>query len=287
MTENLEALLTLKKTGTMRATATELRLTPSAVSKRIAFLEESLGYRLIEPQGRKVLLTASALRLCERLEPLLADLRSLLSEERGSEAGDVAIGISESLLASWGAHLLAAVSQELPQARLLINTHRSPVVIDRIRSGEYSLGICAGVASRLSDLKVEVLTEEPIVLIPSGLKPIRIGKEPLEVISIESHSATGEGLRTQMKKLSVPIKVTRELQSYSGIVQLAAAGLGHALAPEGIAKALGVPPKCRLTLPGEGLSRPISLVMRPSALGRGAVESVAETLRKKARDLKW
>ena len=97
MTEHLEALLALWKAGTMAAAANRLRVTPSAVSKRIAFLEDQVGYKLVEPKGRKVELTPAALRLVEKVDPLLAELRSVLTDERGVEGGELTIGVTESV----------------------------------------------------------------------------------------------------------------------------------------------------------------------------------------------
>ena len=48
MIENLETLLTLARVGTMMAASTELRITQSAVSKRIFTLERYYGRKLIQ-----------------------------------------------------------------------------------------------------------------------------------------------------------------------------------------------------------------------------------------------
>ncbi|MFZ8913437.1 MAG: helix-turn-helix domain-containing protein, partial [Pseudomonadales bacterium] len=58
MIENLETLVTLSKTGTMMEAATVLKISQSAVSKRVAALERQYDRALIERRGRRVVLTA-------------------------------------------------------------------------------------------------------------------------------------------------------------------------------------------------------------------------------------
>ena len=53
MVEGIEALLALERTGTISEAAAQLRLTQSAVSKRIQTLENELEFRVIEPVGRR------------------------------------------------------------------------------------------------------------------------------------------------------------------------------------------------------------------------------------------
>ena len=67
MLDQLDALRALHETGTTRRAATRLRVTQSAVSKRIAALEERVGAPLLERHGRNVRLTPAALRLLPKL----------------------------------------------------------------------------------------------------------------------------------------------------------------------------------------------------------------------------
>jgi DNA-binding transcriptional LysR family regulator len=72
---NIEALAALSELGTMTRAATRLRITQSAVSKRIAALEGHLGQSLIEPAGRGVRLTSHSVRLLDKTSPFMASLK--------------------------------------------------------------------------------------------------------------------------------------------------------------------------------------------------------------------
>ena len=79
MIENLETLLVLAKTGTMLEASTELRISQSAVSKRIAVLERYYKRKLIQKKGRRVELTQHGKQLVDKVSPILSDANIRLS----------------------------------------------------------------------------------------------------------------------------------------------------------------------------------------------------------------
>ena len=187
--ENLETLMTLSRTGTMMETATVLKISQSAVSKRIAALERYYDRELIERHGRRVALTHHGTRLVEKVTPLISELRGVFLEDNALRKGKIIMGVSEAILSSWGSRLFARVQADLPDVEFTFHAQRSPVVLDRIRSGEYMVGICTGYSDADTDLQSEIIRREPMVIIPAALVPIsyRIGDE-LAVITIESRS---------------------------------------------------------------------------------------------------
>lgn len=77
--------------------ATELRVTPTAVSKTIAQLEEHLGVRLLNRTTRSVSLTEAGARLLDAAGPALAELKRGLEDARttvNGPAGTVRINTS-------------------------------------------------------------------------------------------------------------------------------------------------------------------------------------------------
>ena len=77
MIENMETLLVLSKTGTMLEASTELRISQSAVSKRIAVLEKYYGRELTQKKGRRVELTQHGQHLVDKISPVLTSTRSI------------------------------------------------------------------------------------------------------------------------------------------------------------------------------------------------------------------
>jgi len=84
---DLTLVLTVRDTGSLAAAARALDLTPSAVTKRLAALEASLGQRLFQRTTRRVSPTAEGETVCERAQVLLQGFIALEDElqERKSE----------------------------------------------------------------------------------------------------------------------------------------------------------------------------------------------------------
>ena len=273
MVDDIEALAALADAGTMTRAATRLRITQSAISKRIAALTDRVGVPLIERDGRRVRLTAAGRQLLARARPLIAELRAAVAVPAAETGGRIAVGVSESVLASWGPALLARVSAAVPEIELELSAHRSLVVIERVRAGEYHLALCAGALSAVGDLSQILLAHEPLVLIPPAGKRLRRVRGEHRVITIEPGSASWKAMRPQLRHLraaGVDLEVERTVQSFTSVVQLARAGFGTGLAPVGVARALGA----RTTrLPPPGVTRPIAVFARAATLGRSAVSA--------------
>ena len=272
MIENLETLVTLSKAGTMMEASTTLRISQSAVSKRIAALERYYDRELIERHGRRVVLTHHGTRLVERVTPLLSELRSVFLEDNALRKGKIILGVSEAILASWGSTLFSKVNDSMPGVEFEFHAQRSPVVLDRLRSGEYMVGICTGSPDAESDLVSEVLRQEPMVIIPSGLASLKYRTgDPLDVITIESRSGAWGSIEENMQRLN--LRRVASLESFFAVAQMALAGFGHGLVPVGVAKTLGVLEKQRVLLSNAGLTRPVRFVARKSMFSQALVRT--------------
>jgi len=277
--ENLETLMTLSRTGTMMETATVLKISQSAVSKRIAALERYYDRELIERHGRRVALTHHGTRLVEKVTPLISELRGVFLEDNALRKGKIIMGVSEAILSSWGSRLFARVQADLPDVEFTFHAQRSPVVLDRIRSGEYMVGICTGYSDADTDLQSEIIRREPMVIIPAALMPIsyRTGDE-LAVITIESRSGAWASIEEDMRRLKLKRSVS--LESFFGVAQMALAGFGHGLVPEGVARTLGVAVNQMIPLDADGLNRPVRFVARKSMFSQPLVQSFHQAILK-------
>jgi DNA-binding transcriptional LysR family regulator len=280
MIENLETLLTLAKTGTMMEASTELRITQSAVSKRISTLERYYNRKLIQKKGRRVELTQHGQRLVDKISPLLSELRDLFIDEITSARGELILGVSDAILSSWGPEVFHEVREEMPEVNFVFHTHRTPVVLDRIRSGEFMVGICTGSDALDKDLQSEVLRYEEMVIIPSGLEPLSFPKKgELGVISIEDYSGAWRSFQDEVQKLRIKREVS--LESFFSVAQMAIAGFGHGLVPLGVAQTLKVPPEVIINLSDKGLHRPVRFVARKSTYSLPIVANFYQLLSSK------
>lgn len=263
MIENLEALLALHRAGTMVAASTELKISQSAVSKRIAALERHYRRKLIQKKGRRVEFTHDGRRLVDKVNPMLSELRELFLDEQSSSRGELILGVSDAILSSWGAAVFYSIRQAMPEVTFHFHTYRTPVVLDRVRSGEFMAGVCTGSSDLDTDLQSEIVRLEPMVIIPSGLRPVGFSPdEGIEVISIEDYSGAWRSFRDHVRRLNITRRVA--LESFFSVGQMAIAGFGHGLVPIGVAKTLGVADDRLIDLGPSGLHRPVRFVARKS-----------------------
>ena len=276
MIDNLQALLALSEAGTITKAASALHLTQSAVTKRIQNLEAEVGAELIERDGRNVILTHQGRRLLLKSRPLMAELREVLAEEVSEANGSISMTVSESILYSWGAKILAKVQEKIPEINLIINSDSCRIGLDKVLSGERMIAISPGKAELAKELKALPLTEEPMVIVPSGLEPLSLPRKgKLEVIFTEKGESTWVAVQEDLKafkaKRGVKIETTKHVKTFSGVLKLAEAGFGHGFVPLGVAKAFKIPDNKLLRLPKPGIKRSASLVGRPTTLNRKLV----------------
>lgn len=91
----LEILRELARCGTIAATAEAVYLTPSAVSQQMAALSREAGTAMLEPDGRRVRLTAAAQMLLRHAHEIFTHLEHAeadLAAFRRGDAGTVRLG---------------------------------------------------------------------------------------------------------------------------------------------------------------------------------------------------
>ena len=112
---HLRAFVAIADVGGFARAASRLNLTQSAISRQIALLEEELGVRLFDRDGRNVKLTSPGEDLLRRSRHLLSDAAALgerARELRGGQVGTLRISatpqVIESILAPFLVRFLRA-----------------------------------------------------------------------------------------------------------------------------------------------------------------------------------
>lgn len=281
MVEGLEALLALERTGTISEAAAQLRLTQSAVSKRIQSLQDEVKFAVIEPAGRRVRLTPKGLALLDKARPLISELKNLKHLQVDSEINHFAIGVSDSIASSWGPRMIRLATKKEKNILLNIHVHRSTLVEENIKLGRYHLGLC--VSPRIdSQLSYEIISQEPMVLISSGFDP---DNQSDQLITIEQNSATWKAVGSDMLK-HPKLKNYQfvYVESFAAIVQMVKEGFGHGLVPLGVALTMGAPKKSiHLMIPN--IKREIKLICRKNISQLPIVQSFIKALKSTSKEL--
>ena len=157
----LNALRAFEAAGrslSFQAAATELFVTPAAVSHQVKRLEAYLGVQLFRRNFRSVELTAAGARLAASLGELFGQLDTALEAATAPVAADLRISTMESFAAKWLAPRLHRFHQDCPDVRVRIETGNELTDFVRNRidvSIRYGPGGYTGVlAERLMDAPV-------------------------------------------------------------------------------------------------------------------------------------
>ncbi len=281
MIEGLEALIALERTGTISEAAAQLRLTQSAVSKRIQALQNEVQFKVIEPDGRRVSITARGQALIDQARPLISELKNLRHLQVMNELTQFSIGISDSIAASWGPRLIRLAAKKEKGLQFNMHVHRSTLVEENVKLGRYHLGLCVSSAVD-KNLISETISEEPMVLLANRFDPTTSSKT---LITIEQNSATWKAVGD--KALKHPKLKDFELtyvESFSAIVQMVQEGFGHGLVPIGVALTMGAPKKAiQLLIPS--IRREIKLISRKSISLLPEVQSFQRALKLTSKEL--
>jgi DNA-binding transcriptional LysR family regulator len=283
MLRNLEALLALHAAGTVSAAAARLRLTQSAVSKRIRALEETLGYSVVEPDGRRVRLTSRGALLLERAAPLVAELHSLGVTVPDAGPTVLSLALADSIASSWGPAVVRTAMHDVPGLRLELHAHRSVLVVEAVRLGRYQLGLCAESAGA-RDLVRDPIVEEPMVVVRSAAVATRGSRAAADrpLITIEPGSATWRAVEPALRRHAPELlrrpRVT--VESFAAALQMVRAGFGDGLVPLGVAREAGLDRKGYRVVPE--VSRKIMMYSRKTVSLLPAVAGLRESLARAA-----
>lgn len=278
MLGGIDALLALQRFGTVSEAAVRLRLTQSAVSKRIRALQDELGYALVEPDGRRLRITPLGTDFLERARPLVAELRGLRTPSTAQGIARFSLALADSIAASWGPDVLRRALGRLPGLNVDLHSHRSVLVIESVRLGRCHVGLCTDADA--TDLIRHPVVAEPMVLVHSGRAARASARVPL--ITIEASAASWKAIEPPLRAhhRNLLARTLIPVESFGAALQMVRAGFGDGLIPLGLALESGVEPgSCRRLA---GVTRPVALLVRKTVNALPGFVRLREALREAA-----
>lgn len=259
MWDGIDALIALERFGTVTEAATRLRLTQSAVSKRIRALQDAVGFALVEPDGRRVRLTPQAIGFLERARPLVAELRGLTRPVETRATVHFSLALADSIASSWGPAVVSEALRGLDGIGVDLHAHRSVLLVESVRLGRYHIGLCTDTPGA-KDLVHHPLIDEPLVFVNAGLG-VKADRS-LPLISIEPGSATWRAIEPLLRARHPELLRGRliAVESFAATVQMVKAGFGNGLVPLGLALEMSLDRRCYRGLPA--IKRTVSLLTR-------------------------
>ena len=236
----LRTILHVAELGSLSKAADRLRIAQPALSRQVRLLEEELGIRLFDRNGRGMVVTDAGkkvLRHAQRIMQELDEIRATVADEDAPLRGQVSIGMPPTVSDILSVPLVSAFQVRHPEARLRIVSAYTGYLLDWLHRGELDVAIMYETRP-VRSLRMEPLLEEVLFLIgppDSGLRPdLPVSFAQVAALKLFLPSL-GHGLRTILEqsaqiagcRLEVPV----EADSYSTLKNLVESGHGYTILP--------------------------------------------------------
>jgi len=234
----VEAFYWVATLKSMTRAAEKLFMTQSAISSRVAALEEELGVLLIDRRDRQQFaLTNAGMRFLDYAERLMT-LHRQMRVELGTEDASVQllrVGAIESVLHTWLIPLLNHLRSAHPKLQLELTVEITPVLVEAVRRGNLDLVFAAQSASA-PGIRTRVLPIMEMVFV--GAKAMK-RREPYTLAEIVSHdmmtfqrgSQPHLALLEQLRAEGLEPPRLHTVSSIPAMVHLVESGFGIATLP--------------------------------------------------------
>ncbi|GAB4040477.1 MAG: LysR family transcriptional regulator [Rubrivivax sp.] len=219
--------------------AEKLHLTQSAMSSRVAALEQELGTLLLDRRDRQFRVTAAGQRFFGYAEKLLA-LQSELKAELGAAAAQpmrLRVGAIESVLHSWLLDWVRALRAAQPALALELTVETSPVLLDQLSRGTLDIALAALPAG--GGLPSRPLPAMEMVFVGHAQRHRRrrwtlAELATLELLTFQRGSQPQVALADLMQRAGLEPVRLHTVSSISAMAQLVEGGLGVATLPRAV-----------------------------------------------------
>ena len=250
--QNLKAFITVAEMGSFSEAADRLYLTQSAISKRIALLEQQIGKRLFDRIARQVSLTEAGNELLPRARRILQEYENALqaiNDLSGEASGTLRLAISHHL----GLHRLPPIlkqfAQQYPNVTLDIEFMDSEKAYEQVLHGDSEVAVITLALEAHHNINSKVIWNDPLRFICAQDHPLAQIKQPelkdladYPIILPGINTYTGQIIQNLFQKEGIPLKApmsTNYLETISTMVEI---GLGWSVLPETLVRDLHVMP---------------------------------------------
>lgn len=160
--------------GSLRKAAENLLITPSAISRQIANLEEELGAPLFNRSSRGMVLTdagSALLRYVEESRASVQKLRSTIDGLGNLSRGSVRLAVVEATTSEFLPRLLADFSYDHPNIHFDIIVAGTHEIADHVSADRADIGLAFNVLDR-DDLKLQSRMSQPLQIVCRGGHPL-------------------------------------------------------------------------------------------------------------------
>ncbi|WP_311221013.1 MULTISPECIES: LysR family transcriptional regulator [unclassified Acidovorax] len=244
----VEAFYWVASLKSVTRAAEKLFLTQSAMSSRIAALEEELGVLLLDRRDKHFKLTVAGSRFLIYAKRML-ELQRQLKTEMGSGGPvemSMRLGAIESVLHSWLIPWIEQLRKDNPLLNLELTVETTPVLLDQMRRGTLDVAFAALPASA-DGIRNQALTPMEMVFVGNGnihrKRRYVLGDfADTDILTFQRGSQPHVYLLDTFRHAQVEPRRVHTVSSISAMVQLVQGGFGVATLPRlAVARLLAFP----------------------------------------------
>lgn len=233
----VEAFYWVASLKSVTRAAEKLFLTQSAMSSRVAALEEELGVLLLDRRDKHFKLTVAGTRFLTYAKRML-ELQRQLKIEMGSGGPlevSIRLGAIESVLHSWLIPWVEQLRKDNPLLELELTVESTPVLLDQIRRGTLD-AVFAALPASAEGIRSQALAPMEMVFVGNSKihRKRRYVSEDFagtDILTFQRGSQPHVYLLDTLRQAQVEPRCVHTISSISAMVQLVQGGFGVATLP--------------------------------------------------------
>lgn len=272
----LRLFIAVVESGTISAAAEREFIAPSAVSKRLSDLEDSLKTKLFQRSNRGIEPTNAGLELLGLARSVLNDLDNIyfqMKEHASGARGLVRVFANISAITEFMPQSLRSFMVKYPQIQVQLQEKISSAVQQGVASNATDVGIYAHGISQIEGIVSLPYQRDELVLVMPFDHPLSQHSEvgiidalAFNFVGLHTGSFINQQLLRAASAANVPFKCRVQVTSYDALSLMVEAGMGIALMPRVIGERYSQLGKIRvLTLNEAWAHRELKICIRSNA----------------------
>lgn len=218
----LRSFYTAAKCGSVTAAASELMVTPAAITSQVKLLEESIGLKLLFRSGNSMRLTDSGNEVYEKIKKIfemIDQLEVFISNISKGKTGKLRIGCSETAAIYVIPGLLAVFQMEYPEIRVIIDRGTTDEMIKSLMDRKIDL-LVAHYRTDEKRFKMRYMGKKKISLV-AAVQSTHLKQDTMSITDLEQvaliipakGSATRKIINDYLQQHGVKPKIVMETSS--------------------------------------------------------------------------
>lgn len=272
----LQIFVSVVELRSVTRAAERQNIAPSAVSKRISDLELALNAPLLLRQPRGVEATSAGRALYQHAVTVLGSVDRLvgeLADYANGAKGHVRLLVNKSSIVQFLPEDLHSFGLRYPEVKVDLEEDNSPGILKGVADGRADIGVFTHGAADGTDLElIDYRRDRLVVIVPRG-HPLEAREcvtfaEALtyELIGMLAITAWNALLTSGAERTGATLSVRYRVTSFDALCRMVSAGLGIAVAPAGLLRAIPDPDLRAIRLDEDWVDRRLMVAVRASKL---------------------